>query len=90
MMQTGERILTMRHLFNLREGINPLNWDVHPRIIGEPPQEEGPLAGIRANIEAQAYWNLGALDWDAETTVPSKAKLLKLGLIKEAKELWPD
>jgi hypothetical protein len=48
------------------------------------------LAGIRANIEAQAYWNLGALDWDAETTKPSKAKLLKLGMNKEAEELWPE
>jgi aldehyde:ferredoxin oxidoreductase len=90
MLQTGERILTMRHLFNLREGINPLNWKVHPRIIGDPPQEDGPLAGIRANIEAQAYWNLGALDWDVETTKPSKAKLLKLGMNKEAEELWPE
>ncbi len=89
MLMTGERILTMRHLFNLREGINPLQWDVHPRIIGDPPQAEGPLSGIRADIEAQAYWNLGAMDWDRKTTVPSKAKLLKLGMAKEAAELWP-
>jgi len=80
----------MRHLFNLREGINPLNWTVHPRIIGNPPQDEGPLAGISANIEAQAYWNLGALDWDAVTTKPSRAKLLKLGLTGEADELWQE
>jgi aldehyde:ferredoxin oxidoreductase len=89
MLMTGERILTMRHLFNLREGINPLDWKVHPRIFGDPPQKEGPLAGIRADIEAQAYWNLGAMDWDRKTTKPSKAKLLKLGLVKEAEELWP-
>jgi aldehyde:ferredoxin oxidoreductase len=89
MLMTGERILTIRHLFNLREGINPLNWKVHPRIIGDPPQKEGPLARIRADIEAQAYWNLGAMDWDMKTTKPSKAKLLKLGLVKEAEELWP-
>jgi aldehyde:ferredoxin oxidoreductase len=89
MLMTGERVLTMRHLFNLREGINPLSWKVHPRIIGEPPQKEGPLAGLRADIEAQAYWNLGAMDWDRKTTKPSKAKLLKLGFVKEAEELWP-
>ncbi|MFC1900114.1 aldehyde ferredoxin oxidoreductase family protein [Chloroflexota bacterium] len=88
MLMTGERILTMRHLFNLREGINPLDWEVHPRIVGDPPQKEGPLAGIRADIEAQAHWNLGAMDWDRKTTKPSKAKLLKLGMVKEAEELW--
>jgi len=85
----GERITNIRHAFNLREGINPLELFVHPRIIGAPPLEEGPLAGIRADIEAQNYWNLGALDWDKVTTKPSKAKLLSLGLDDVAKDLYP-
>ncbi|MFC2014389.1 aldehyde ferredoxin oxidoreductase family protein [Chloroflexota bacterium] len=88
-LKAAERILTIRHAFNLREGINPLEWSVHPRIIGDPPQKEGPLAGIRADIEAQNYWNLGALDWDRVTTKPSKKKLLELGLDGIAEELWP-
>ena len=85
----GERIANMRHVINLREGINPLEWPVHPRIVGKPPQKEGPLAGVTADIEAQNYWNLGALDWDAKTTKPSKKKLLELGLEDVAKDLWP-
>lgn len=89
LLKTGERIATMRHVFNLREGINPLNWQVHPRIVGKPPQETGPLAGVTADIEAQIYWNLGAMDWDRFTTKPSKKKLLALGLDDVAKELWP-
>jgi aldehyde:ferredoxin oxidoreductase len=88
-LKAGERILNMRHAFNLREGINPLEWTVHPRIIGDPPQKEGPLAGVRADIEAQVYWNLGALDWDQITTKPSKKKLLELGLDDVAQDLWP-
>ena len=87
-LRAAERMLNMRHVFNLREGINPLKWAVHPRIIGDPPQTAGPLAGVRADIEAQDYWNLGALDWDRVTTKPSKAKLLSLGLKDVAKELW--
>jgi aldehyde:ferredoxin oxidoreductase len=79
----------MRHVFNLREGINPLNHKVHPRIIGRPPQEKGPLAGLSADIEAQAYWSLGALDWSRTTTRPSRKKLLELGLEDVAEELWP-
>jgi len=89
LLKAGERIANMRHVFNLREGINPLEIPVHPRIIGKPPYETGPLAGVTADIEAQDYWNLGALDWDRVTTKPSKKKLLELGLEDVAKELWP-
>jgi aldehyde:ferredoxin oxidoreductase len=89
LMKTGERIANIRHAFNLREGINPLEYKVHPRIIGDPPQTEGPLAGVKADIEAQVYWCLGALDWDRVTTKPSRQKLLELGLDDVADELYP-
>ncbi|MDP6501182.1 MAG: aldehyde ferredoxin oxidoreductase C-terminal domain-containing protein, partial [Dehalococcoidales bacterium] len=89
LLKDGERIANIRHVFNLREGINPIEIAVHSRIIGDPPQEEGPLAGVRADIEAQDYWNLGALDWDRVTTKPSKKKLLELGLDDVAEDLWP-
>jgi len=89
LLKTSERIVNLRHAFNLREGINELKWPVHPRIVGKPPHATGPLAGVTADIEAQVYWNLGALDWDRVTTKPSKAKLLSLGLDDVAKDLWP-
>jgi len=89
LLKIGERIANMRHAFNLREGINPLELKVHPRIIGKPPYETGPLAGVTADIEAQVYWNLGALDWDRVTTKPSKKKLQELGLEDVVKDLWP-
>ena len=86
----GERITNIRHAFNLREGINELKWFVHPRIIGDPPQKEGPLAGVTTDMRDQIMWSLGALDWDHATTKPSKAKLLSLGLDDVARDLWPD
>ena len=89
LLKVGERVLNLRHAFNLREGINELKLPVHPRIIGKPPQTTGPLAGVTADIEAQDYWCLGALDWDRVTTKPSKAKLLSLGLDDVMKDLWP-
>jgi aldehyde:ferredoxin oxidoreductase len=85
--KTGERITLLRHSFNLREGINPLKLKVHPRIVAA--QKEGPLAGVKADIKAQALWQLGALGWDRITTKPSKMKLLELGLDNVAKDLWP-
>ncbi len=87
--KVGERIANLRHAFNLREGINELKWSVHPRIVGKPPQTAGPLAGVTADLDAQDYWCLGALDWDRLTTKPSKARLLSLGLEDVAKDLWP-
>ena len=90
MLKAGERIANLRHAFNLREGINELKWPVHPRIVGKPPQTAGPLAGVTANIEAQVYWCLGALDWDMVTTKPSKTKLFSLGGLDDvANDLWP-
>jgi len=89
MQQTGERVVNMRHTFNLREGICELKWPVNPRLIGKPPQTTGPLAGVTADIEAQVNWGLGYLDWDRSTAKPSKAKLLSLGLDDVAKDLYP-
>ena len=88
-LKCGERIEVMRHVFNLREGDNPIKLQVHGRITGQPPQTEGPLAGVTADLDAQVYWNLGAMDWDRVTTKPSRKKLLELGLNDAADELWP-
>ena len=89
-LKAGERIANIRHLFNLREGINELKWRVHPRIIGEPPFTSGPLANATLNIDAEVYWLLGTMDWDWESTKPSKIKLLYLGLEDIAKDLYPE
>ncbi len=88
-LKCGERIEVMRHAFNLREGDNPIQRRVHGRITGQPPQTEGPLAGVTADLEAQVYWNLGAMDWDRVTAKPSREKLLELGLDDVARDLWP-
>jgi len=90
LLKAGERIANMRHVFNLREGLNPLEREVHPRIIGDPPLEVGPHAHKTVDIKAEINWNLGALDWDRATTKPSKKKLLELGLDDVAKDLWPE
>ncbi|MFC2038583.1 aldehyde ferredoxin oxidoreductase family protein [Chloroflexota bacterium] len=85
----GERIANIRHLFNLREGVNEKELTVHPRIIGTPPQTEGPLANVTADIETQISENLIALGWDPKTTIPTKEKLVELGLDDIVKEYYP-
>jgi aldehyde:ferredoxin oxidoreductase len=90
MLKTGERILNLRHAFNLREGINEVNWPINPRVYGAAPLKEGPLAGVSIDIKKHDYWNLGALDWDLNSGKPSKKKLLSLGLNDVAEQLWPE
>lgn len=88
-LKAGDRIGIMRHLFNLREGISELKWTPHPRIIGDPPQKEGPLAGVTIDQKAQIYYFLGALDWDPVSLKPNKKKLIELGFNQIAEEMWP-
>ncbi len=88
-LRTGERILNLRHVFNLREGIFELKWNYPSRVIGKPPLKDGPLAGVTSSAESLDLWNLGALDWDLVTGKPSKKKLLWLGLDDVAEALWP-
>ena len=75
----------MRHAFNLREGLNPLQFKVPDRVLGRPAQKEGPVARVTVDEDTMVKEYLAAMDWDAKTAKPSKKKLLGLDV---AKELW--
>ena len=85
----GERIANIRHAFNLREGLNPIEFKVPSRLIGDPPQTEGNVRDITVDIDTQVRDYCAAMDWDPETAVPSKERLLSLGLEEVAKDLHP-
>ena len=89
LIKTGERIANIRQAFNIREGLNPLQFKVPGRILGKPPQKEGPLAGITIDKDTLVKEYLAEMDWDLETAKPSKKKLEELGLEDVAQELWP-
>jgi aldehyde:ferredoxin oxidoreductase len=89
LLKTGERIANVRQAFNIREGLNPLQFSVPGRALGKPPQKVGPLAGVTVDEDIMVKEYLAAMDWDAKTAKPSKKKLLELGLEDLAKELWP-
>jgi aldehyde:ferredoxin oxidoreductase len=83
----GERIANVRHAFNLREGLNPIEFKVPSRLIGDPPQTDGNVRDITVDIDTQVREYCAAMDWDPETAVPSKERLLSLGLEEVAKDL---
>ncbi|MBI2865120.1 MAG: aldehyde ferredoxin oxidoreductase family protein [Chloroflexi bacterium] len=83
----NERILNLRHAFNLREGINPADRNMPGRIVGQPPQTQGPLAGKSIDMEAKTAAFLAERDWDPVTFKPSREKLEQLGLDDVAEDL---
>jgi aldehyde:ferredoxin oxidoreductase len=88
LVKTGERIGNLRHCFNIREGINLLSFPMPGRIIGLPPKPAGPTAGVTVDEATVERDYLTAVDWDLETTKPSKSKLRELGLENVLKQIY--
>jgi aldehyde:ferredoxin oxidoreductase len=79
-LTTGARIQTLRHCFNQREGITPSDVKLPKRMAGQPPQEEGPVAGVTLDVDNLAREYRQAMGWDADSGKPDKATLDKLDL----------
>ncbi len=88
LVTTGTRIATLRQAFNVREGINPLNYRLPGLPFGQPKLKAGPLAGVTVDKDTLISEYLKIMDWDPKTTKPSKKALTELGLANVAKELW--
>ncbi|KPJ51461.1 MAG: hypothetical protein AMJ37_04795 [Dehalococcoidia bacterium DG_18] len=86
-LETGARIQTLRQAFNLREGIEPREIKLPPRMAGVPPKSDGPLAGITIDIDSLASEYRKAMGWDPDSGHPTEATLERLGL-KEFTETY--
>ena len=84
----AERIETLRHSFNIREGIKPEDFKLHSRAVGEPPLTYGPHKGVTLDRKAmqRAFYN--AYGWDPATGKPKKEVLEKLGLDEVIKDIY--
>jgi len=76
----GHRILTLRQCYNVREGVRPGSITLPQRMLGKPPQDKGPLAGVTIDIETLKGEFYSALGWDTNTGVPSRECLESLGI----------
>ncbi|MHB9090301.1 MAG: aldehyde ferredoxin oxidoreductase C-terminal domain-containing protein, partial [Chloroflexota bacterium] len=83
----GERIANVRHAFNLREGLNPLNVVVPPRLLGNPPLQQGNTRGVTVDAAKNNADYLRAMQWDQETAMPNPARLTELGMPEVAQAL---
>lgn len=90
-LKIGQRIKTVRHAFNIREGFNLVEFKMPARARGDPPLEKGPNAHCP---EDQKIWDdakkdyYGAMGWDRETAKPLRETLDDLNLPEIKKELY--
>lgn len=85
----GERVETLRHAFNVREGIVPRR-DFLPngRIWGKPALKGGATKGLTLDIEGLGKSFHEAMGWDWESGKPKKERLEALNLGDVATELY--
>jgi len=79
-MLIGERIQALKQLFNLKQGIDPVQIKMTDRALGRPPLKAGANKGRQISIEQlrRDYWDV--LGWDPRTGRPTRATLKRLGL----------
>ncbi len=78
-LRIGDRITTIRHLFNLREGVNPLEIDVNQRVLKRfPTKGRLPDVDIDERVMIADYYKW--MEWDQKTSMPSSRRLAELGL----------
>ena len=69
-MEIGERIQTLRQMFNIKQGVDPASVKLPGRMAGNPPLPDGPLKGVRLNNQAQVSSHWKAFGWDEKTGIP--------------------
>lgn len=79
-MEIGQRIQTLKQLFNVNHGIDPKTLKIGPRAIGVPPQTKGPNKGKTFDLDKmmEIYWD--EIGWNKESGIPTKALIEALGL----------
>jgi len=79
-MEIGRRMHTLRQMFNIREGVDPISYKMHDRLAGNPPLKTGANAGKTLPIEQMMRNHWKALGWSPETGVPLDETVTRLGL----------
>jgi aldehyde:ferredoxin oxidoreductase len=77
-LKTGERILSLRKAFNVREGIKSVDHDLNGRALGESPMEKGPLKGVTIDMQGLKDGFFKTVGWDPFTGGPTPEKLKEL------------
>ncbi|MBU7013223.1 MAG: aldehyde ferredoxin oxidoreductase family protein [Theionarchaea archaeon] len=74
----GERVFTMKRLFNIKMGLSG-DWDTIPEILTAPVSDGG-SAGRSPDWKKMLRQYYEFRKWDPKTGIPSKEKLEELGI----------
>ncbi|MCK4791657.1 MAG: hypothetical protein KAV87_48445, partial [Desulfobacteraceae bacterium] len=77
-LKVGRRIQALRQAFNIREGVNTIEWCIPERLDAAPAT--GPIRGRKIDFKAMKRLGYAALGWNAETGKPLESTLQELGL----------
>ena len=75
---TGERIQTLRQMFNIREGVDPKEFRLPQRV--SQPAAMGPYKDVPQDFDLLRKQYYEAIGWDVETGYPKESRLRELGL----------
>ena len=79
-MRIGERIQTLRQLFNIAQGYSPAAVSLPERMQGNPPLNQGPLKGVKLKNKEQVSLHWKAFGWDEKTGEPLAETVSELGI----------
>jgi len=88
MMEAGLRIFHLKRCINYRFGLNASNDDLTPRL--KEPARDGYTAGVEINFDEMKNKFYELMEFDPASGVSSRERLVALGLIEEAKFIWPE
>jgi aldehyde:ferredoxin oxidoreductase len=80
LVKTGQRIATLQHAFNLREGFKPSDFVLPPRVEGKPALQAGPLKGKTLDAEGLKKQYYQAMKFDYPTGAIQKERIAELAL----------
>lgn len=79
-MVIGKRIQTLRQMFTIKHGVDPITYKISDRMAGVPPLTRGPNKGKTVPIEDMMKLHWKHFGWDDQTGVPTAATKTQLGL----------
>jgi aldehyde:ferredoxin oxidoreductase len=77
-LKTGERVLSLRKAFNMREGILPADHKLSDRAVGKTPLTQGPHKGKTIDLESLMREFYDTVGWDLATGGPTPEKMKAL------------
>lgn len=86
LVMVAERVINLGRAYNVREGITRKD-DTYPDRILKEPMPEGPAKGEVLELDPMLDEYYEARGWNKSTGIPTREKLLELGLEDVAEEL---